>query len=107
MVRAVPTSRHSATLCPSSARPSVRTTGTGWRDVIDVCAHPGHHLVGVRAPPVEEPHAVGPGSVQLGRNPVERNPSDCPEDNVARLNSHRPSASSQGGRRCVDHSLTG
>src|SRR5947209_6105515 len=28
--------RHPAALCPSCARPSVTTNGTGWRDVIDV-----------------------------------------------------------------------
>ncbi len=28
--------RHPAALCPACARPSVRTNGTGWRDVIDV-----------------------------------------------------------------------
>lgn len=28
--------RHPAALCPSCSRPSVRTNGTGWRDVIDV-----------------------------------------------------------------------
>lgn len=28
--------RHPAALCPSCARPSMETNGTGWRDVIDV-----------------------------------------------------------------------
>ncbi len=28
--------RHAAALCPACARPSVRTNGSGWRDVIDV-----------------------------------------------------------------------
>ena len=28
--------RHAVALCPSCERPSVRTNGTGWRDVIDV-----------------------------------------------------------------------
>ncbi len=28
--------RHAAALCPSCERPSVRTNGTGWREVIDV-----------------------------------------------------------------------
>src|SRR3954451_5452128 len=28
--------RHVAALCPTCARPSVTTNGTGWRDVIDV-----------------------------------------------------------------------
>ena len=28
--------RHPVALCPACARPSVRTNGTGWRDVIDV-----------------------------------------------------------------------